>query len=95
MPLRTQALRSMTEIYKGAFAFPVSQTMMDDSYMMREFIERAMDNFAVHLMWRSLGSRNPWPKAGFDFRENSDRNRYPEEPEYCDCCGQRVDDCDD
>jgi hypothetical protein len=35
--------------------------------------------------------RDPWPSKGFDFRENSDRNRYPE-PDYCECCGRSDDD---
>jgi hypothetical protein len=50
-----------------------------------------MRQMSKALQWHVLGSRDPWPSKGFDFRENSDRNRYPE-PDYCECCGRSDDD---
>lgn len=36
-------------------------------------------------------ANNPWPHAGFDFRLNKRRNRYPYEPEVCEYCGRSDD----
>jgi hypothetical protein len=80
--------------YLGSTVY-FSDAIVRDAAPMRAMIDSAMARASKALMWSMLGSRDPWPKAGFDFRENAPHNRYPVEREVCECCGRSLDPDDD
>jgi hypothetical protein len=82
---------TVEQVYEGGATIRVTKQMVEDVRSMRALINAQMERANKALLWSMLGSRDPWPQAGFDFRENRDQNRYPE-PDYCECCGRSDDD---
>lgn len=72
---------------------PLTPEMVADFEVLQVLQARALASIGQEIKWKLLGSRDPWPRSGFDFRTNNDRNRVPRERESdcCDECGRPYD----